>query len=333
MSISPVEVAQVSRAGKMRAVTITAPKRVRIEEAAIPEPSPTQVCVRLEGCGVCGSNLPVWEGRPWFEYPFRAGAPGHEGWGVIERVGEEVTGLKVGDRVAMLSYHAYAEYDVAEAGQVVKLPDSLDGEPFPGEPLGCAVNVFRRSGIGCNQTVAIVGIGFLGAILTRLASQARARVIAISRRPFALQMAREFGAAETVVMDDHWRIIERVKELTDGKGCECVIEAVGLQWPLDLATELTRERGRLIIAGYHQDGLRQVNMQLWNWRGLDVINAHERDPKVYVEGIGLAVDAVARGELDPSPLYTHIFKLDELADALETARNRPDGFLKALVMV
>jgi len=54
-----------------------------------------------------------------------------------------------------------------------------------------------------------------------------------------------------------------------------VIEAAGQQWPLDLATELTRERGRLIIAGYHQDGPRQINMQLWNWRGLDVINAHE----------------------------------------------------------
>jgi threonine dehydrogenase-like Zn-dependent dehydrogenase len=72
-------------------------------------------------------------------------------------------------------------------------------------------------------------------------------------------------------------------------------------------------------------------MQLWNWRGLDVINAHERDPKVYLEGIRLAVDAVASGKLDPTPLYTHTFKLDELNQAFEAMRKRPDGFLKALV--
>ena len=86
------------------------------------------------------------------------------------------------------------------------------------------------------------------------------------------------GAAELIPMDDYWRILEQVKALTGGRFCERVIEAVGKQWPLDLAGELTAEGGRLVIAGYHQDGPRQVNMQLWNWRGLDVINAHERDP-------------------------------------------------------
>ena len=139
------------------------------------------------------------------------------------------------------------------------------------------------------------------------------------------------GAAETVPMDDHNRIIERVKELTGGVFCDRVIEAVGKQWPLDLAAELTRERGRLIVAGYHQDGPRQVNMWLWNWRGLDVINAHERDREVYMRGIREAVAAVASGRLDPRSLYTHSFPLDRLDDALDATRDRPDGFLKALV--
>ena len=80
------------------------------------------------------------------------------------------------------------------------------------------------------------------------------------------------------------RVSDLEKELTGGSFCDRVIEAVGKQWPLDLAGEITRERGRLIIAGYHQDGPRQVNMWLWNWRGLDVINAHERDPKIYMQG-------------------------------------------------
>jgi threonine dehydrogenase-like Zn-dependent dehydrogenase len=72
-------------------------------------------------------------------------------------------------------------------------------------------------------------------------------------------------------------------------------------------------------------------MQLWNWRGLDVVNAHERDPQVYVDGIRAAVDAVLHGRLDPSFLYTHTYPLERLDEALAATRDRPDGFFKALV--
>ncbi|HEY0414501.1 MAG TPA: zinc-binding dehydrogenase [Allosphingosinicella sp.] len=315
----------------MRAAVLEGPGRVKIETVARPEPGSGQVRVKLEGCGVCASNLTPWEGPEWMIFPTEPGALGHEGWGLIDAVGEGVEGLAAGDRVAALSFRSYGEYDVAEAAAVVKLPDSLAGRPFPGEPLGCAMNVFRRSDIRAGQTVAIVGIGFLGAILTRLATDAGARVIAISRRAFSLDIARRFGAAETIPMDDHWAIIERVRALTGGALCDRVIEAVGKQWPLDLAGELVREGGRLIVAGYHQDGPRQVNMQMWNWKGIDVVNAHERDPGVAMRGMRDAVEAVASGRLDPSPLYTHNYPLERLGEALDATRDRPDGFLKALV--
>jgi threonine dehydrogenase-like Zn-dependent dehydrogenase len=315
----------------MRAARLAGPGQIVMEETAIPEPGAGEVRIRLEGCGVCASNLTPWAGAEWMQYPLEPGAMGHEGWGVVDALGDGVDGVRVGDRVAALSYKSYAEYDVAAADALVPLPSVLDGKPFPGEPLGCAMNIFRRSGISAGQTVAIVGIGFLGALLTRLAADAGARVIAISRRPFSLDVAKEMGAHELIPMDDHWRIIERVKELTGGTFADRVIEAVGKQWPLDLAAEITKERGRLIVAGYHQDGPRQVNMQLWNWRGLDVINAHERDPQVYLDGIRAAVDAVASGRLDPSSLYTQSYALDELGCALDDTRDRPDGFLKALV--
>ena len=139
------------------------------------------------------------------------------------------------------------------------------------------------------------------------------------------------GAAETIPMDDHQQIIERVKTVTDGRFCERVIEAVGKQWPLDLAGEITAERGKLIVAGYHQDGPRQVNMWLWNWRGIDVINAHERDPRAYIAGIREAVEAIASGRLDPSSLYTHRYPLEQLGEALDATRDRPGNFIKALV--
>jgi threonine dehydrogenase-like Zn-dependent dehydrogenase len=250
---------------------------------------------------------------------------------VIDALGDDVAGLAIGQRVAALSYHAFAEYDIAAADAVVPLPASLDGRAVPGEPLGCAFNIFARSGIEAGQTVAIVGVGFLGALLTRLAANAGARVIGISRRPFALDLARHYGADAVVPMDDHQRVIDRVKDLTGGEGCERVIEAVGTQWPLDLAGELTRERGRLIIAGFHQDGPRSVNMFLWNWRGLDVVNAHERDPRVYVDGIRRAVAALADGSIDCAPLLTHEYSLDQLDAAFTATRDRPDGFVKAVV--
>ncbi|HXU99236.1 MAG TPA: zinc-binding dehydrogenase [Caulobacteraceae bacterium] len=316
----------------MRTVVVAAPGVIRMETVARPEPGPGEVRVRLEGCGVCASNLGPWAGPDWMSFPTEPGGLGHEGWGIVDQLGPGVTDIVVGDRVASLSQHSYAEYDLAPADAVIPLPECLADRPFPGEPLGCAMNIFRRCEIKTGQTVAIVGVGFLGALLTRLAADAGARVIAISRRRFSLDIARTMGAAEVVVMDDHHRILEQVAALTDGAYCDRVVEAVGKQWPLDLAGELTRERGRLIIAGYHQDGPRQVNMQLWNWRGLDVVNAHERDPRVYAEGVRAAVVAVASGRLDPSPLYTHHYRLDQLDEALDATRDRPDGFLKALVV-
>ena len=317
----------------MRAAVIKGPGEVEIKEVALPSPRVNEIRVRLEGCGVCASNIPPWEGREWFHYPMKPGQLGHEGWGVVDKVGEGVRTVGVSERVAFLSENSYAEYDVAADGSFVVLPDELGDQPFPAEPLGCAMNIFRRSEIQPGDTVAVVGIGFLGALLTRLASDSGARVIAISRRPWSLDLARKMGAAQAIPMDDHWKIIEIVRQATSGSFCDVVIEAVGKQWPLDLSAELTKERGRLVVAGYHQDGPRQVNMQLWNWRGLDVINAHERDPKLYLRGMQEAVDAVASGKLDPTPLHTHRFPLERLGDALNMTKDRPDGFLKALIMM
>ncbi|USI73844.1 MDR/zinc-dependent alcohol dehydrogenase-like family protein [Sphingomonas morindae] len=315
----------------MTAAVLVEPGMIRLDRVARPEPGPGQVRVRLEGCGVCASNLEPWAGLEWLTYPREPGDLGHEGWGVIDAIGPDVTGLAPGDRVAALSYRSFAGFDVADADKVARLPEALAGQPFPGEPLACAVNIFRRAAIEPGQTVAIIGIGFLGAVLTRLASAAGARVIAISRRESSLALARHYGAAETIVMDDHWAIIDRVKALTGDVLCARVIEAVGKQWPLDLAGELVGFGGRLVIAGYHQDGPRQVSMQMWNWKGIDVINAHERDPAVQMAGLRAAIDLVASGTLDPRPLYTHDYPLAQLGAALDATRDKPGAFVKALV--
>jgi threonine dehydrogenase-like Zn-dependent dehydrogenase len=234
-----------------------------------------------------------------------------------------VRNVRPGQRVAAVSYHAFAEYDVAAADAVVPLPPELDAMPVPGEALGCAFNVLRRSRVEPGMSVAIVGVGFLGAALVQLCTRAGADVVALSRRPFSLLLAERMGARPA-------RSLEHAQELNGGALFERVIEAGGVQETLDLATSLAAVRGVLVLAGFHQ-GARTVDLQLWNWRGLDVVNAHERDPAAYVRGMGQAVEAIGAGTLDPTPLCTHRFPLARLRAALDTAVARPDGFVKALV--
>lgn len=320
-----------TRQSVMKSTIISQPGKIEFITVPVPKPTENEVLIRMEGCGICGSDLPVWEGRPWFQYPFQPGAPGHEGYGVIEEVGASVGNVKPGDRVAALSYHAYAEFDIADCNQVVKLPEEVASIPFPGEPLGCAMNIFKRSNITKNDIVAVIGAGFIGNLLIQLSKSVGAKVIAISRRESSLKMAFESGADFIIRMDDHAQILQRVNEVTNFQGCTRVIEATGKQWPLDIAGDITSVRGRMMIAGFHQDGLRQVNIQNWNWKGIDVINAHERDPHEYVNGIKHAIEAVQAKILNPLPLFTHQYGFEQINYAFQDMSSGKDGFLKGLV--
>ncbi|ETX29012.1 MDR/zinc-dependent alcohol dehydrogenase-like family protein [Roseivivax isoporae] len=317
--------------GTPRAARLLAPGQIGIGPIEIRAPDRGEVRIRLEGTGVCASNLGPWAGGPGTGFPTDPGAPGHEGWGVVEAVGADVDTLRTGQRVAFLGGASYATHETVPAGNAVVLPPELDGQPFPGEPIGCAMNIFRRSRIAAGDDVAIVGIGFLGALLTRLASAAGARVTAISRRQSSLELAREMGAAEALPLGDARDIVGHVSDRTRGRLCDVAIEAVGAQAPLDLAADLVREGGRLVIAGYHQDGPRQVNMQLWNWRGFDAINAHERDLSVQLDGIRRGIAATLEGRIDPGRLLTHTYPLEDLDRALNDTRDKPGAFVKAVI--
>jgi threonine dehydrogenase-like Zn-dependent dehydrogenase len=223
---------------------------------------------------------------------------------------------------------------VAKAADVVPLPPELAGRPVLGEPMACAVNILHRAGVAAGDTVVLLGTGFLGALLLQLLRAPGApppgRVIAVSRRKLPEPLAERLRIDELLTYEEDVR--GRVGAVTGGRMADVVIEATGRQGPLDLGAELTRVRGRLIVAGYHQDGPRTVNMQLWNWRGLDVINAHERDPQIYRRGMEEGVRLLAAGGLDPAPLLTHTFPLSDINAAFQTAEERPAGFLKSVVL-
>ena len=281
-----------TRVATMRAVVLGGPRSARVAQVDVPQPKPGEVLVRIEGCGVCASSLPVWEGRPWFAYPLTPGAPGHEAWGRLED----------GTRVAVLTQSGFAERAVVPEAETVELPESLDDRPFPGEALACAVNIVRRSDVHAGARVAVVGVGFLGGAVA--------------------QLCRAAGA-----------VVHEVRRSTDVTALECdrVIECVGTQEALDVASRLVATRGRLVIAGFHQDGPRTIDLQSWNWRGIDVINAHERESSAVVDAMREAAELAADGVLDVDALVTHRFGLDELGAAFEAARARPPGFVKGWV--
>src|SRR5205814_9411407 len=94
----------------MNAAVLTGAGKLKIVAVPVPEPGPGQVRVRLEGCGVCASNLTPWEGPEGMRFPSAPGVLGHEGWGVVDAIGEGAHDLEPGDRLGTLSGKAYAQY-------------------------------------------------------------------------------------------------------------------------------------------------------------------------------------------------------------------------------
>jgi NADPH:quinone reductase len=299
----------------MRAARLVGARDLQVVEVAEPSPGPGEALVRLRACGICGSDLNAWRGVTGIEYPLPPGAPGHETWGEVVEIRDGATGLRVGQRVTGMLWNGLAELGVARAEDLLAID-----QPLLGEPLGCAMNVVRRAGTA--ERVAFVGFGYLATICAQLLPPG-SRWIALSRRQESRELALRLGAEAA-------HTFESVpSELWDS--FPVVVEAGGAQQTLDFATWLTAFNGRLVVAGYHADGPRTVNMQSWNWKGLDVINAHDRRPAVIVDALREGLRLSTERGLDLAALQTHTFDLDAAAEAFRLSEDRPPGFLKAVV--
>ena len=304
----------------MRALSLRGPRDAVVHHVSDPSPARGEVLVRIRACGVCGSDLNAWRGVTGIDFPLAPGAPGHETVGEVIGLGCGVSGLRPGDTVTGLMWNGFAELGVARAEDLVAL---ASGRSLLGEPLACAMNVVRRAGIRPGDRVAVVGFGYLAALVVQLLSPDIGGWVAISRRADSRALALRLGAEAAFdfsnVPSDLW------------DGFPVVIEAAGVQRTLDYGTWLTAYGGRLVVAGYHADGPRTVNMQSWNWKGIDVINAHERQSSVYVAALREGLELSAARGVDLAPLHTHSWSLDEAAEAFRYAEERPPGFVKSVV--
>ncbi|MFD0672691.1 zinc-binding dehydrogenase [Cohnella sp. GCM10027633] len=317
----------------MKIAALTGQRKFEIEEAERPSPGPGEIRLKVAACGVCTSELHMWLPERNLQEPEYHG---HEASGTVLETGSGVDtdDFKPGDRVVVYPYRSrgFAEELCVPVRYAVKLADHVPFEHALGEPIGCAVNAVNRSRIELGDTVVLIGLGFMGSLVLQ-GSRLRGagRIIAVDSRDEVLDLARELGA-DIVIHAGRENVAAKVRELTGGEGADVVIEATGSEGALNTAAECVRVRGTLVIVGYHQIGRRSVDMQLWNYKGLDVVNAHERDWDIYMSGIRIGMDLLASGRLKMSPLVTHRFPLDRINEAFETAAAKPPGFVKAVIV-
>ena len=313
----------------MRQAVLTGPRRFAIEELPVPEIGPDEVLLRVAACGVCASELDIYQGAAGHaSYPWR---PGHEVSGVVERAGERVAAPAPGDPVAVFVTTAgYGEYVAVPAAHCFPAGD-VPLELALGEPLACAVNAVELAGIALADDVVVVGAGFMGQLAIRLVQlRGPRRLIVADTRDDALARAASAGATATV-NPAREPLAERVLELTGGAGADVTIEFTGTQGALEVVGACTRMSGTLVIAGYHQGPPRQVPLADWNWNAFRIANAHFRDVATILRGLRAGMRLVSSGRLSLVGLVTHRFPLASIDEAFRTAIEKPEGFVKATV--
>ena len=309
-----------------------APKRSEIVEMETPAPGHGEVLVEVKVCGVCASELHPWMDRQP-DYPQRRG---HEPAGVVRAVGPGVSRFQPGDRVTGLFQPAYSDFAVTLQDNLLHVPEDVPFELALGEPVACLVNAQRRTRVELADRVALVGLGFMGlGMLQLLKLRGPKQIIAIEPREDARRIALDLGATEIYHPDevpgDYF--ITDWSEWESPKGVDVAIEASGTQPGLTMAGKMVRAHGLLSILGFHQGGLRQVDVEMWNWKAIDVVNAHVRRHADLMESMRIGLDLMAAGHFSFEPLVTHRFGLDQVDQAFTALLEKPQGFMKAVVVM
>lgn len=335
----------------MRAVTFQAPGEVRVDEVAEPELlAADDAIVRVEASGICGSDLHIYHGRVRIEPGF---VIGHEFVGEVIAAGDEVTRVAVGDRVLGTyatacgkcffcrreEFHKCDESRVfghgatlgslqgAQAEQVLvphanlalrRVPEGLSDEValFAGDVMGTAFHAIASRPLAEGETAAILGLGPVGLCAVQAAKAAGAsEVVAIDTVEDRLRMAGSFGATPVHLTEQDPRA--EVKQLTEGRGVDLSVEAVGHPEALDLALRLARKAGTVSVTGVYAERC-EVHMGVLWIKALTLTSGHAN----VIKHLDRVLELLSSGRLDPAPLVTHHMKLDEAPEAYRVYDNR-----------
>lgn len=337
----------------MKAALIHAPGDLRVGEVPIHEPGPDDVLVKVHACGVCPSDVRYYAGtrsQPMRAVPY---TPGHEWAGTVEAVGANVKNLAVGDRVAanprVICGHCYycgrgmsnycenlrrsvrggfAEYGVGPASNLYRIPDNVSFETASfAEPLACCINGSLNTGYGFGDTVVVVGGGPIGLIHVQLAHAAGSRVIAVEPIARRLEVASQLGAHFTIDPSKE-DAVARVKELTDGRGANAVVVAVGNKAAAAQALEMTAIGAAVnLFAGFHPVQSLDIDLNVIHYKQLHLTGSHDFTPHHFRAALQFMADKTVQLE----PLISHRLPLEETKRGFDTVIAR-EG-LKVMVEV
>jgi threonine dehydrogenase-like Zn-dependent dehydrogenase len=314
----------------MKTAVMAGVRKLEIVEKPIPKITVDQLLVRVIACGMCMSEYPRWnEGKQLGEIL------GHEPVGIVEEVGSNVHGFKVGDRVTGLYRHAFAEYTAADPKLAVRIPDDVNDLEGMLEPWSCLISGAERIHVDFGGSVALVGCGFMGlGFLQLMKLRGAGKIIAVDIRNESLEHALHFGADEVCLTDQlpPGYIVDEWNDQMFVKGVDVVVEAGGGASALELAGKMVRPHGTLAIVGYHQSGgRREIDMCLWNWKAIDVINAHERRQTIQMEYFARAIRLIQAKRLHIKEMMTHEYTLEDINKAFLELKEKPAGYIKGYV--
>ena len=329
----------------MRAFELPQPHApLRRVERPLPEPGPNEVRVRVEACGVCGSDLFLQKGGFGARVPWPI-VPGHEAAGVIDALGPGVEGWREGEQVALYYIETPdgdpwaaggrpnispfvtrmgVDVDGAFAEYIVRSTASLIRPPSPVPPAVLAVltdavatplhGLRRVANVQPGETVVVLGVGGLGSNAVQLAKAYGARVIAVTRSRAKLDLALSLGADDVVGADDG-DPVAAVRALTGGHGADVVLQCVGSARQDEQAIAMGGPSGRVVLIGAAVDAFQVRSVDLL-WRELAVLGSRGFVPDDISEAIDLYLD----GTLSVDHLTQAVRPMDEADQALEDLR-------------
>lgn len=316
----------------MKAALLYGPHDWRIEEIDSPTFGDDELLITIKACGVCHSELHQWEDKvPGLDYPRFIG---HEASGIVKSTGKDIKKFKEGDRVALWIFgKGFAEEVTVKEEQVFPLADDISYEEALAEPISCTTNALLKTNVQLSDTVALVGTGFMGLILLQqLKHQGVSKLIAIDIRDEMLESAKQLGA-DIVLNPTKDDVPKEIQKMTDNQGVDVAFEIGGVQPTLDMVSQITRMEGKVVIFGFHP-GKRTINdLGYWNWMAYDIINGHFRDMRTILDGSRRGMEMVNTKKVDMKTLVTHKYKLTEIENAFMAAKNKPEGFIKAVVVL
>ncbi|MEM2885913.1 MAG: zinc-binding dehydrogenase [Thermoproteota archaeon] len=224
---------------------------------------------------------------------------------------------------------AFAEFYLTDCRNAAKIPDDVeDFAPWISEPLACAVNGIRGSGIQIGDGVCIIGCGYMGLLLIQAMPRNVGNLVALDIRDERLALARKFGA-DFALNPARADAVEEVRNLLGGEA-DVVIEASGARGTLELATDLARPGGKVAIFGRHVAD-EVVPTEKWHGKGLRLLNTAPAFSPDFNRDFRDAVRLLEKGVFDQKPLITHRFPNEDAEKAFKIASERRADYIKGVI--